>query len=200
MSQVHRRNLEEPQTARLAAVERQPIRQETGVAAPHTLNPNARGAQRGRGGLHPHAPHLVEQHDDVARRHEHLLFDFLPVERLHAHRLILDTSLSARARDHRHFLLDGELPLEVDPDALILSGGHNGRDGQSDESRLQYRDLCRARRCPEERESRHVGLLRRSGDDDVGPGHGFTAGAHFHSKRAQFLPDGRCCGQHEDSG
>ena len=94
LPEIHRRDLQQPEPADLAE-QRQPVREEARVAAAHALNAHARGAERRRRRLHAHAAHFVQHHDDVAGRHEHLLFDFFALEHLDAHRLILETLVGA---------------------------------------------------------------------------------------------------------
>ena len=96
--EIHRRDLQQAQPAHLAE-ERQAVRQEARVAAAHALHAHARRAERRRGRLHAHAAHLVQHHDDVARRHEHLLFDLFALEHFDAQRLVLEPAAGARGAD-----------------------------------------------------------------------------------------------------
>ncbi len=126
LTEVHRRDLQQPETADLLAGQRHAVEQHPRVAALHALDADAGGAERGRCRLHAHAAHLVQHHHDVAGRHQHLLFDFLAVEDLDADRLIVDAAAGAgggdddrlfhfdRRRRRRRRLLLGGLALEVD--------------------------------------------------------------------------------------
>jgi hypothetical protein len=103
---VHRRDLEKPERADLLAEQRQSVGEEPRVTAAHPLHPDTGGAERRRRRLHAHAAHFVEQHHDIARRHEHVLFDLFPPEHLHAHRHVLDPLVGTCGRD-RDLLFDG---------------------------------------------------------------------------------------------
>ena len=195
LPQVHRRDLEQPQAAGLAAVEGQPVGEDAGVAAPHALDADARGPERRRRGLHPHAAYLVEHHDDVAGRHEHLLLDLLPVEGLDPHRLVLDAAAGAGGGDHGDLLLDGRHRLEVDPHDALPAGGHGHGDGHGDEPLAHDGDLHRPGRRSRERDPGGVGHVRRSHHDDRRSRHGVPARVHLDPDAYRLLggdADGRC--------
>ena len=187
LPEVHGRDLQQPEAARLAAVERQPVREEACVAAPHALDANAGSAERRRRGLHPHAAHLVEHHDDVPGRHEHLLLDLLPIEHLDPHRLVLDAAAGASAGDHGDLFLDRQFRLELDlNDSLFAGGQRYGHDGRRESFVLDC-DLHGAGRGGYERDPVSVGHLRGFGDDDDRSGDRVAAGPHFDAEPACFL-------------
>jgi hypothetical protein len=157
----------ESAAARLAAIERQPVREETGVAAPHALNPDARGAERRRGGLYAHAAHFVQHHDDVPGRHEHLLFNLFAVQRLDTHRLIFESSVGACAGNNCHFFFKCDLRLELDTDKALLSCGHCNQDGDRDETLSHNCDPRRTDRHPQYRNPEGVGQLRHPTHDHL---------------------------------
>ena len=105
LPEVHRRDLQQAQAADLLPEEGQPVAEEPRVAALHALHADAGGAERRRGGLHAHAAHLVEHHDDVAGRHEHLLFDFLADQHLDPGGLVGEASAGPRGGDDHHVFL-----------------------------------------------------------------------------------------------
>ena len=122
LPEIHRRNLQQAEAADLLAEERQAVREEPRVAAAHALDAHARRAERRRRRLHAHAAHLVQHHDDVAGRHEHLLFDLFALEHLDAHRLILQPLVGAGGR-HGDLFLVCWLWIERHDDPLIAGGG-----------------------------------------------------------------------------
>ena len=187
LPEVHRRDLEQPEAARLAAVERQPVREETCVAPPHALDANAGSAERRRGGLHPHAAHLVEHHDDVAGRHEHLLLDLLPIEHLDPHRLVLDAAAGAGAGDYRQLFLDRHRRLELDLKDSLLTGGQRDGDGGGRESLVFDCDLHRSGRRGHQRDPRSVGRMAGSRHGHRRSRDRVAAGPHFDPDPSCFL-------------
>jgi len=66
-----------PEARALLSEEWQPVRQEGGVAATHTLHANAGRAESGGGRLHADTAHFVQQHANVTRLHCHFFIDFV---------------------------------------------------------------------------------------------------------------------------
>jgi len=73
-------------------------------------NPHRR-AQPRRCCLHPQPAHFVQHHDNVARRHQHLFFDFFLFEYLHSRWRILQPR-SGPGRVDRDLFFDRRLWLE----------------------------------------------------------------------------------------
>jgi hypothetical protein len=121
LSKINRGNLQQTKPAHLLAEQRQSVGQEPRVSATHSLDADARRTERGRRRLDAHTAHLVERHDDVTRRHQHLFFDLLAGEDLDAHRFILEALVGASSRND-HVFLDGRLRLELDDDGSGFAG------------------------------------------------------------------------------
>src|SRR6185503_13708876 len=150
------------------AEQRQPVRQYARVAAAHALNTYTGGAERRRCGLHAHPAHFVQHHDDVARRHQHLLFDFFASEDLDAHRLIFESLVRARRRNDRDRLLECWLGLQIDADVLLRVSPDHHLDGHSHVTVLDDRELHLAGENLNLRRSRRVGVMARATDNDFG--------------------------------
>ncbi len=149
-----------------------------------------------RGSCHAH---LVEHHDDVAGRHEHLLLDFLPLEGLDPQRLVLDAAAGAGAGDHRDLFLDRQLRLEFDSDHALGAAAGGLHHGDGDEPLLHHRDLCCSGRRRHERDPGGVGHLAGSLHDHLGPRDRFAAGPYLHPDPFRLLC-GRDDGKRRHSG
>jgi hypothetical protein len=103
LAKIHRRNLQQPESANLLTGDRQAVEEHARVSAAHALDAHGRRAHRRRGCLHAHAAHLVQHHHDVAGRHQHLLFDLFAVQHLDARRLIVDAAAGAGGGDDDGF-------------------------------------------------------------------------------------------------
>jgi len=155
--EVHRRDLEESEPARLPAVERQPVGEQQRVATDEPLDAHVGAAERGRRRLHAQPRRLVEHHRDVARRHRHLLGDLLLVDHLDAEREILDAALTARrAHDHRLQLGDGG--GEEEHDARVLARPQHDGHRVGAEPELGCVHDVRAGGEPEHRLPPRIGL------------------------------------------
>ena len=124
LSEVHRRDLEQAQPAHLLAEEWQAVGQEARVSPFHALHAYAGGADRRRRGLYAQPAHLIEHHDDVAGRHQELLFDFLTPDHFDARGLILQSTSCPRAGDNDDVLLNFWLRDQLDFDSCELPLGH----------------------------------------------------------------------------
>ena len=140
LAEIHRRHLEEAETACLAAVEWQAIGQKERVAAAEALDADVGAAEARRRVLHPHAARLVEHHRDVAGGHEELFLDLLLGEHLDAEGLVFDPALGSRRADRDLFDLDG-LGVEPEAHARILRGpeGDDERVGPEADPRDAHR-------------------------------------------------------------
>jgi hypothetical protein len=88
------------------------------------LNAYAGRTERGRRGLNAHPSHFVERHDDVARRHEHLFFDFIALQHLDVQGGILNPHIVARSVD-LYLFLNRFLRFQFDPyDPFARGVGH----------------------------------------------------------------------------
>jgi hypothetical protein len=125
LGQVHGGNLQEADRPRLSAVEREAVGQDLRVATAQALDAYVGGAERGGRHLHAQPARLVEEHRDVARRHEQLLLDLLAVEDLHPHRLVLEPPAAAGGGDD-HLLGQLEMRPQLHDDAGLVAGpqGH----------------------------------------------------------------------------
>ena len=164
LSQIHRRDLEQTEPADLAK-QRQPVREHARIAASHALNAHAGGAEGRRRRLHPHAAHLVQHHDDVTGRHEHLLFDFLAREDLDAHRLILETLVGPCRCDDGDAFLEVRLRLQLHDDLLRRAGAHLHGCGHGHESGLHDGDVDVAGAGDNGRRTGRVGAMAGASDD-----------------------------------
>ncbi len=184
LAEIHRRNLQQPQAARLLAEQRQPVGEEARVAAAHSLDAHAGRAERRRRRLHAQTAHLVQHHDDVAGRHEHLLFDFLTPEHIDARRLILEPAASPRGRDDGDFFFDVGRRYQLDLHGMCLTGDDGQGRGGLHEAVFGRRDLDRPGR---DRQRRHAIRARRR---DGGSGRHRGAGDGFGVSRSDFDTDG----------
>ena len=173
-AQVERWDLHEPER-HLFAEQRQPVRQEPCVPPAHTLDTHARRPERRRRRLHAHPAHLVQHHDDVARRHHQFLVDLFGVEHFHTHGLILESAVRPR-RGHGHRFLNGGKPLELDRDRLLLPGGNRDRSRHWRESCLDDRELDETWSDVDPRFAARVGHVRSASYDNLGADHRRTAG------------------------
>ena len=192
LAEIHRRDLQQPKPADLAK-QRQPVRQHARVPASHALNAHAGRAERRRRRLHAHAAHFVQHHDDVAGRHEHLLFDLLARQHLDAHGLILEPPVGARRRDDGDALFDGRLRLELDDQIVHLARGDRDGHGHGRKARLDDRQIARARRCSHRPGTGQVGSMRYARDDHLGVRDRCIRSAHLdaHGPRGALADEDR---------
>lgn len=85
--------------------------------------------------------HLVQHHDNVTGRHEHLLFDFLPREDLDAHGLILETLVGPSRCDDGDAFLKVRLLLQLHDDVLRHPGADLHGCGHGQEPWLHDGDV-----------------------------------------------------------
>ncbi len=193
LSQVHGRNLKQAEASDFTE-ERQTIREHSRVPAAHALDPDARGAERRRRGLHAHAAHLVQHHDDVTGRHEHLLFDLFARQHFDAHGLILEPLVGSGRRHDGHGFLDGRLRLQVHDHVLDRSGGDRHADRDRSEAGLHDGDADRSGARGDRDRSGCVGTVGSPGHDDLGIRDGLSGRTHLDangSGRSLSGSDGR---------
>jgi hypothetical protein len=159
----------------------------TGIPASHPLNADAGGPERRRGGLHPHAAHFVQHHDDVSGRHKHLFLDFLASQDFYPHRLILEPLLGTSGRHDRDGLLDGRLWLKVHQDVLSSAGCHLHRGRRRCEARLQHGDFNCAGDGVDGRCTGRVGPVGGAGHDYFCVFHGLFGGAHLNTNGRRLI-------------
>ena len=121
--------------------------------------------ERRRRRLHPHAAHLVQHHDDVAGRHEHLLFDLLAREDLDAHGLILETLVGPRRCDDGDAFLEVRLRLQLHDDLLRRAGAHLHGCGHGHEPGLHDGDVDVPGAGDDGRRAGRVGAMAGAGHD-----------------------------------
>ena len=144
LTEIGGRNLQQAKAADRFAEERQAVGKEPRMSSAHPLNTHARRPERWRRRLHAQAAHLVQHHDDVAGRHELLLFNLLAIEHFDTHRLIFETLVGSRG-GHGDAFFDGRRLFELDRHRLLLAGRHGDGRRHRRESLLDDRQVDRPR-------------------------------------------------------
>jgi hypothetical protein len=102
--EIHGRNLEQPERRHLRVVDGQAVGQYGGVPSVQALHAKRRGAERRGRRLQSNTARLVQQHRDVAGRHQELLLNLLAPDHFDPQRLIRRESPAACRGDDDGFL------------------------------------------------------------------------------------------------